>query len=234
MAVGNSVVTFTLQNFNTATPVENATVTSIRWLATENNPTLGRAREISDTTEDDGLATFTLARFDVPLEYLITLPNTQFFILTVFPTDQTIDCGIIPCDPSVPVPFEERDLTSTITQYRLASTKQDKNTTVVTSAAPSVSPAAADAGKLYRLTNAAPTFNLPITGLTPGMPPFYISSTNDVLVVSDPNVIECLSWDGASFTASSLQSILMYGGQLLIVRYTDTGVWAITGIRNNT
>lgn len=106
--------------------------------------------------------------------------------------------------------------------------------TDVTSSDATVSPTISDSGKQYRLTNAAPTFDISgVTSPVIGNTVFYVSSsTGDVTIYADTDTVECLNWNGGAVAAYSGNSALMFALQLIEVRYTATDTWTLSGVRN--
>ncbi len=107
--------------------------------------------------------------------------------------------------------------------------------TVVADATSSISPTAADSGKYYRLTHAAPTFNLPTTSLVVGKTHFWVSfaatgSPSGSIDAGSGKTIDYIVEDPTSPAVSqgaADQTVYnIYQGPIYHIRYVATNVWA--------
>lgn len=129
---------------------------------------------------------------------------------------QTITNGVTTSAPSQDAVFDALAL------------KQDLAWTVVSSAAATVSPTAADSGKYYRLSNASAVFNLPTTNLVVGVTEFWITFTGgntNTIDAGTGKTVDHLPPENNTGAADQLVTTVV-GFHLTHVKYVATNVWA--------
>lgn len=106
---------------------------------------------------------------------------------------------------------------------------------LIESGSATVSAAAADSGKYFRLTHTNAVFNLPTTGLVAGLTEFFLTFAQDggTVDAGTGNIVETSINDSGTFTNSqpgNQTAVGVNAGVRHHVKYFDTGRWASTFI----